>query len=208
MAPIVPPATASGSADAVGLATPIYKPGAYICIALSYTVVTLMGFVVGPLAGVSPFLVPAGYFITAVLAYSTHVIGHFRIFSRWFRAHSIGHHVEAYPPSRFLADTYVKSFDSNGKYYIPSMFFPGLIAHVLGLSWPEAAVMMGTGLAAMIVADIVHYELHMRKSFLDRFALFRELRRLHVFHHKGNCKVNYSVYDFTFDILVGTVRWE
>ncbi len=128
-------------------------------------------------------------------------------FSRWFSAHTIGHHVHAYPPSRYESEEFVASEDSNAKFYGPAIFGPAAAAVLLGYGWAAGFVAAFTGVTAAWVADYIHTGLHLKGFWMERFALFRELRRLHVFHHKGNFRTNYGVYDFSFDILWGSMRY-
>lgn len=114
--------------------------------------------------------------------------------------------MDAYPPSKFFSDEFINSHDSNGKFYTPTLLGPGFVAALLGFGWTTSGVMVATGVLTLWSADYIHTGLHLRDFWMDKFALFRELRRLHVFHHKGDFRVNYGVFDFTFDLAYGSFR--
>jgi hypothetical protein len=127
--------------------------------------------------------------------------------SRWFAAHTIGHHIHAYTQKRFLSKELIHSPDPNAKFYVPAIYFPGIIAWFLGAHWTISLLMMTTGGLALLAADEIHTGMHLHESWLQRFWLFRELQRLHRFHHEGTFRTNYGVYDFSFDIVFGTMRF-
>eukprot|EP00048_Salpingoeca_helianthica_P014832 m.223780 g.223780 ORF g.223780 m.223780 type:complete len:191 (-) comp16324_c0_seq1:266-838(-) len=183
------------------------KQGAFVALGVLYGTLFAFGALFKLLLGTPVLLVPFAYYLTGIIAFTTHVLGHYRISERWFTAHTIGHHVHAYPPTRFVSDGFVNSPDPNDKFYGPAIFGPAVAAVVLGFGLSVGLVMAFTGGTAAWVADYVHTGLHLKEFWMDRFALFRELRRLHVFHHKGNFRTNYGIYDFSFDILWGSMRY-
>jgi hypothetical protein len=126
---------------------------------------------------------------------------------RWFHAHTIGHHVETYPPSRFYAESYLGARDPNGKYYIPAMFGPGIVVVVLGYPWYAGLLACLTGGTVAWVADEIHMAVHVRGTWMERVPLFAELRQLHILHHQGTAQQNYGIYDFSLDFLFGTMRF-
>lgn len=81
------------------------------------------------------------------------------------------------------------------------------VAAALGYQWPVWVVMAATGIGAAYAADYIHTGLHLRNFWMERFALFRELRRLHVFHHKGDFLTNFGVYDLSLDMVYGSFKW-
>lgn len=185
------------------------RRGAYVMIVIVYSSLFFSGVVASWLfTGVSPLLVLLGYWCTGFVGVLTHVVGHARLFDRWFRAHTVGHHIVAYPPSRFLSDNFEISTDPNWKFYLPAAYGPALGAAALGYGWPVPVVMAVTSMVAIWFADHIHTGMHLRGFWMERWALFRELRRLHVFHHKGDFHANFGVYDFLFDILLGTMRFK
>ena len=117
------------------------------------------------------------------------------------------HHIRLYPPARFASPQYQGSEDPNGKFYVPAFLGPGLVAGVLGFSNKVAVVMMGTGILAAYAADYLHTGMHLEGFWMQRFALYRDLRRLHVIHHRANFHKNYGIYDFSFDLLLGTMAF-
>ena len=55
---------------------------AYLALALTYWVLFLAGVGTSALFDVHPLVVPLSYFLTAIVAYITHVLGHYRIIPR------------------------------------------------------------------------------------------------------------------------------
>lgn len=63
------------------------------------------------------------------MATLTHWAGHLHWTGRWFRAHTLGHHVKLYPIKKFVASVELICPDENSKFYIPTLITPGLIAY-------------------------------------------------------------------------------
>ena len=52
--------------------------------------------------------------------------------------------------------------------------------------------------------NFFHINFHRRKGFLQSFRWFRSLKALHTIHHRST-HTNFSVFDFSFDYLFGTL---
>lgn len=50
---------------------------------------------------------------------------------RWFNAHTIQHHIQIYPPKRFLQDATEAAEDGNSKYYLPAILIPYVMTYMV-----------------------------------------------------------------------------
>jgi hypothetical protein len=82
------------------------------------------------------------YYCAGVGGTLTHWAGHYHWSGSWFRAHTIEHHVQLYPPKKFLSKISLGAEDANWKYYFPSMSFQ-FIATYLFLADSVSAVITG-----------------------------------------------------------------
>jgi hypothetical protein len=166
-----------------------------------------LGFALSRLFGadvIPRHLVFTSMYVCEVLALITHWLGHrrsaFAPLRWWYEAHTVGHHLQDYPPSKFLTKGYEAAKQDNSFGYVGALFVtPFLVAPwrvpSLLVSWSVAYLML-------IVADIVHMALHVRGHSWERFAWFRHLRSLHYWHHSGDMKRNYAIGDFFLDFVL------
>lgn len=151
-----------------------------------------------------PWYWPAAmYYITATLMFVTHWAGHRRFFLRWYKAHTISHHVHIYPRQRFLLDSFVAADDGNMKYYLPSLLAPFILTSFFGCNYYSILIIGLYILANASLVEILHSAFHRRSSWFEKFDWFQVLRFLHFNHHKGNMKTNYGISDFIWDIATG-----
>ena len=165
-------------------------------------------------------LVFAYYYIFGCFIWITHWLGHRRWFNRtWFRYHTMHHHVRDYPPSRFLVDRYLGAnnrggdkgwlslaywTDANLIAYTPSIpVTVAIVDRFAPLTASDVAGLSLFAIAFLIFQDYIHQEVHTRGSRWESSAWFQDLRRLHYQHHKGNCRHNYAMIDFSLDLLTG-----
>lgn len=158
----------------------------------------------------SPTLVPwwlvfRAVYTCEVLSLLTHWLGHKRlnvpILRQWYEAHTVGHHLQDYPPSKFLSPAYEPAKQDNSWGYLPGFlltpFLIGSPLHVVPF-----LVAYGSSYAMLLVADTIHMALHVRGHPWERFEWFSALRSLHYHHHSGDMKRNYAIGDFFLDILL------
>jgi len=166
------------------------------------------------------------YLIVGLGLWCTHWFGHRRWFWRaWFNEHTIGHHVKAYPPSKFLSERYVSVTQrAAGKLQKPSTGL-GLemsINTMVYLPWPvfaallhcqattectatEAGLVLLIGLGICLEQEIVHRAVHTHGCWLERYRWFQTMRALHFLHHKDGMQHNYAMIDFFLDIVSGNL---
>jgi len=149
----------------------------------------------------------------------THWAGHRQIVPGWFEFHTIGHHVKSYPPARFLTERYVSltgmqkgrqntrwMIDLNVKMYAPWIPLTAAIHWaVTGGSLADALLALVVGAVLIVENEIIHEQVHVRGSSFERFRWFQVMRGLHYLHHKEGMHHNYSMCDFTFDLLSGNL---
>jgi len=141
-------------------------------------------------------------YISEILAYSTHFLGHRRVFLWWFSAH-MGHHINDYPATRFLSPYYQKAKRDNSKAYYVTMFMTPLINMWILNIWTLYMWLAGflTPTILLLIADYIHKEFHTRNSHLEKYQWFMDLRCLHYYHHKNDMNQNYAIADFLIDFL-------
>ena len=151
------------------------------------------------------------YYGVATIAYIVHRTSHdIRKPEFWFDAHVLGHHYKNYPPSRFHTDEYL--FKTNNMmeeadtyvYTIPIIIF--LITYckyILGLSFFEFVFVASLIILHFYAEVYIHEQVHLKKSWLDKYELYRTIKRLHLIHHKTLHK-NYLFTNFLVDHIFGT----
>eukprot|EP01052_Picozoa_sp_SAG31_P043337 SAG31_NODE_7186_length_1762_cov_1.696332_1_plen_448_part_10 len=186
----------------------------------------LFGFSAWWLTGSPPWLGLSTYIIVGVGLWCTHWLGHRRWFwQRWFNEHTLGHHVRAYPPSKFLSERYVSVTQrSAGRALAPSTGL-GLelsLNTMVYLPWPiltailhslvvpacgaiEIGVVLLVGLAICLEQEMIHRAVHTSGVWLERYQWFQVMRALHFLHHKDGMQHNYAMIDFFLDILSGNL---
>jgi len=186
----------------------------------------LVGLTAWWVAGSPPWLGLSTYFIVGVGLWCTHWLGHRRWFwQRWFNEHTLGHHVRAYPPSKFLSERYVSVTQrSAGRALTPStglglelslntvMYLPwpivtailhGLVVPACGVI--EMGLVLVVGLAICLEQEMIHRAVHTSGVWLERYQWFQVMRALHFLHHKDGMQHNYAMSDFFLDILSGNL---
>jgi len=117
----------------------------------------------------------------------THWAGHRQIVPGWFDFHTIGHHVKSYPPARFLTERYVSltgmrkgrqntrwDIDLNVQMYAPWIPLTSLVHWAItGGSAADAALALLVGAALIVENEIIHEQVHIRGSWLERFRWFQ-----------------------------------
>lgn len=158
-------------------------------------------------------------YVCETLALVTHWLGHRNInlypFNLWYEAHTTGHHLQDYPPAKFLSNAYEPAKKDNSVAYIFALFLtpffvvrPSLwMSCLASLSALKVVVVKflfswAVSYAMLISADTIHMALHVDKHPWERFQWFRYLRALHYHHHAGDRKRNYAIGDFFLDYLL------
>lgn len=176
----------------------------------SLAIVTLLSVSVHFIASSVPWwTVLASWYVCNILAIITHWAGHVRLEGKylgwWYRAH-IGHHINDYPPSKFISETYENAKEDNSQAYIACLILTPIIVLQFTTNPSVATVLAAslTGLIELKLADILHMGFHQRGFYLEgkTFGVFENLRNMHYFHHKGSMKHNYAVADFYLDVLL------
>ena len=144
------------------------------------------------------------YYLMSVLQAVLHRdFGHRRRIARVFEGHAVGHHGQ-YPAHRLQGKSY-KDLEGHAlNYYgIPALVSATAIYLAFG---PLIAVAHLVGILLTFRVNIVlHRHYHLEQTPLERFAWFREKRRLHFLHHQ-DARVNFAVVEFWIDRLLGTYR--
>ena len=74
--------------------------------------------------------------------------------------------------------------DGNAKFYAPLMVLPFILTWKLhGLL--AATLVFSFVATTLLFVDYIHAAYHLKNSWLERYAWFQEMRRVHVLHHAG-----------------------
>lgn len=155
----------------------------------------------------------AQYYGVAFIAYGVHRIAHdWRFPKFWHRAHVIGHHYTNYPPSKPESDKYIFKTETLWKeadtymYTIPILFFLCCYARfVLHCTFFRFALHSALILVHFYIEVYVHEQVHLHNSWLNKFTMYKEIKRLHMIHHM-HVHSNILFSNFLPDYLLGTFR--
>ena len=143
------------------------------------------------------------YLMSIVQAVLHRDYGHRKRIKAVFKAHAIGHHGQ-YPAHRLKSDEFVDLESHALNYYgIPIVLTAALTYFAFG-PLVMTAHLFGT-FATFRWHIYLHEHYHLTETYLERFAWFREKRRLHFVHHR-DASVNFAVVEFWVDSLMGTRR--
>lgn len=116
------------------------------------------------------------------------------------------HHEVDYPVDR-LRPGGIASYHNAGSWTWFVLGAAGIALMFLLLPAVDAAALaLGVVLYSLGVISYLHGRFHIRGHWLERFAWFRRIRRLHDIHHWQPC--NYGILFFEIDRLCGTLRDE
>jgi hypothetical protein len=154
------------------------------------------------------------YVLASLAGWATHRLGHvcptrlrpleWEWWARWFRAHTYGHHIKAYPLSRFSSEAVIASVEPNEPFYYP-IFVAALLATLAVRGARACAPTMLLLYVVAVGTSRMHDEYHVRGAWLGRFSWFRALRDVHRQHHDLTKRVNYGVVDMSWDWALGTL---
>jgi len=127
--------------------------------------------------------------------------GHRRRIDRVFAAHAIGHH-GLYNRDNLQTETFEDCESHALNYYgIP------IVAVALLAYWAGGVLVMSANLIGVFATFrwhlYLHEHYHLKSTYLERYAWFRNKRRLHFVHHQ-DARYNFAVVEFWMDSLLGT----
>ena len=129
--------------------------------------------------------------------------GHKKRILKVFSAHAIGHH-GLYNPKNLQTDVFEDCESHALNYY----GIPIVLAAALAF-WAGGILVMSANLVGVFATFrwhlYLHEHYHLSGSYLERFAWFRNKRRLHFVHHR-DARYNFAVVEFWIDSLLGTRR--
>jgi hypothetical protein len=150
------------------------------------------------------------YFTCGILFWLIHFIGHTKLIPQWYKAHTIGHHGLAYPWKNFLSESYV--VNTYDKYDLNTfMYLTGAIIMTIVMKFIFGLIsiqVLGTFIYLVILLkmeDLIHNEIHLKNSYLNKYDWFQKMRYIHYLHHRGNMKRNYAMKDFFIDLVTGNL---
>lgn len=148
--------------------------------------------------------VEISFIICAFMGHTIHWLGHQKESGRWFRAHTMQHHILLYPPQRYIDNQDTGSSDPNAKFYYPVLATAGIVTYIATGSLLYAVILfLHTGLSFLWL-DYLHTGFHHAGFRLEKYEWFIALRELHYLHHKGEMQDNLAVIDFFTDFLIGS----
>jgi sterol desaturase/sphingolipid hydroxylase (fatty acid hydroxylase superfamily) len=146
--------------------------------------------------------VAATYYLLSILQTVLHRdFGHKKRIRAIFLGHAIGHH-GLYNKNNLRTDKFIDLETSALRYYGIPVFVVGAI--VFSVASPLVIAAHVSGVLLTVVWHIhLHRHYHLTVTPWERFAWFREKRRLHFIHHL-NARYNFAVIEFWIDDLLGT----
>ncbi len=144
-------------------------------------------------------------FLVLGAGHLVHWLAHRPVGGPLYRAH-MAHHEAIYPPEAFLSDEYIDppAHQSSTFVFLPFVAALALGAFALLPRW-AALVAAGELVAIGWLSSCLHDGFHVRGFWLERFAWFQRLRRLHVQHHE-HMQTNLGIFSWTWDRLLGSFR--
>jgi sterol desaturase/sphingolipid hydroxylase (fatty acid hydroxylase superfamily) len=129
------------------------------------------------------------YYFFISMEYIAHQIGHYKHkYNPIYNLHMI-HHKKYYPVNSLTSKKY-KSKNEGIIAYTPPSILICIILYKL-LSFQVFVCVATQILFHATFNDMIHTQIHIEGSVLERFHWFRECRRIHFIHHKHLSK-NYS----------------
>lgn len=185
--------------------TPAHVPMRFVLqMTLTHTLTYILaGVLVHVIDNSIPYwVVPLCSYIAEVFALLTHWAGHHRWNMWWHNAH-MGHHINDYPPTKFLSDGYQKAKKDNSKaYYLTILITPIVTCWLIGdFSRKMIVINSFPAVLLLLFADYVHQGIHTKGFHLEKYNWFMMLRSLHYYHHKGDMMKNYAIGNFFLDFL-------
>ncbi|HEY5379303.1 MAG TPA: hypothetical protein VIJ78_07170 [Pseudolabrys sp.] len=132
-----------------------------------------------------------------------HHLGHRPLGGKLYRNHINFHHTY-YAKDHLVSAVYRGDEGNNTPFFFIPVFMVGSVSFFL---LPlDLFVVQALVCAASFYAHVLFdKEYHVDGSWLERFAWFRHMRRLHFEHHR-HAGTNFAVIDFYWDRLFGTYR--
>lgn len=137
-----------------------------------------------------------------------HRLLHVPKMGRFHRAH-MQHHLELYPVHDLTSEIYREAdVTKRGTF----LFAPALIvvasivssvAYLLDRRLVVCVVVFSVFVSYGLLNEYVHDSFHLRRHYLQRFVLYRRLRRGHFFHHVDMSK-NFGIVERIWDRVFGT----
>ena len=150
------------------------------------------------------FVLVVGFFVFEFLGYCVHRFIHTKLASSMYKSH-MAHHLDIYPPERFLTFDYVGAGKNNTVF----VFLPfGLVlgALIFWLFSTELAILLIIEMAVVsFFNSYIHDATHVKYHWLEKFDWFLRLRDIHRVHHV-DMKLNYGIFTFILDRLFKTYK--
>ena len=142
------------------------------------------------------------HYIYNALEYILHKVGHYRHKYNYIYKLHILHHTKHYPPTSTQSDTFRSNYESVIAYTPPIIFilygfYTIIPAHYFIFFVSQIGV-------NIYINDYIHTQVHLHKSWLEKYEWFLKVRRLHIIHHKQFNKNMSLGYDYTIDKLLNT----
>jgi sterol desaturase/sphingolipid hydroxylase (fatty acid hydroxylase superfamily) len=143
------------------------------------------------------------YLLSIVQAVLHREFGHRKRIRAVFRGHAIGHH-GVYNRRNLRTEAFIHLESSAAGYYGIPIALIGVLVFVAGGTLVLAAHLAGA-FVTIYLHVVLHRHYHLNETPLERFAWFREKRRLHFIHH-FDARYNFAVVEFWVDDLLSTKK--
>lgn len=142
------------------------------------------------------------FIVSEAVGFAIHRLAHWPKAGKIFRDH-LFHHAKAYPPSRYLSESYIGDFKTS---FVP-FFVPAFLvlngAAFFALSLPMFLTFLVISSAVSCLNVYLHDSFHIEGHPLRKFSWYRRLQEEHLVHHE-NVKRNFGIYFFFFDRVLGS----
>jgi len=151
------------------------------------------------------YLIPS-WIIYHLLEYSLHSLGHSHRYGSYIYKIHKNHHTIHYPTNNLLSNEY-RTNPIHGlpegviAYGPPMLLFYFFLYLVVKLD--TFFIISGETLFVAFISDYIHSQIHLNRSWLEKYKWFQKKREAHFIHHK-NVNKNMNIIDMTMDKLNGT----
>ena len=122
-----------------------------------------------------------GWYLYHFIEYGLHRLGHYNHpYNYVYRLHK-KHHTN-YPVTDLISKTYRGRKEGIVAFSCPILIFTLLFYQLV--SYYTFKIVMSELVCLTIVSDVIHTQIHISNSWLERFEWFKESRRLHFIHHR------------------------
>ena len=157
------------------------------------------------------FIIIPTWYLYHIIEYSFHKLGHSRIYGGYIYRLHMNHHRIHYPTTQLKAPAPYKAGD---EYYladgIVAYLLPSFVILCMLYILVDLYIFLFITLELICIggiSDHIHTQMHIEKSWLEKYEWFRENRRIHFIHHrKLHSNYSFAGLDYTIDRVCNTLQ--